>query len=188
MNKEKVFIWIIVLLVLLNLTTIGTIIYHNYQDEKVPENAVVTGSGQNPLNGRFFKQDLGFDEEQMAVFRIANRDFRSKSNGIIFKLDSLKHLMFDEMNDKTVDLIKIDQLSKEIGTLHTELKQETNRFYLRLKKVSDAEQSEKLKDTFAPLFYQDGVNDLQKGHGQGRRHGWNQQHQNANQSNDSINK
>ncbi len=170
MNKNKVLVWIIVLLAVLNITTIATIVYHVRQDKKNAETSIVIGAG-NPLNGSYLRSEVGFDEEQMEAFRSANKEFRPVSNEIIYKMDSLKHLMFDEINKEQIDTLKMDKLSKEFGELHAELKDKTNHFYIKLKAISTPEQSEKLKETFAPLFYQDGANNFGKGRGQGRGHG-----------------
>ena len=194
MSKNRILVWIIVLLALLNITTIGTIIYNTKKEKKIAETAVVTGIGVNPLNGNFFRNELDFDDEQMNVFRSANQHFRPNSNEIVFRMDSLKHLMFDELNKTTIDTLKINQLTKEFGDLHSLLKDEINQFYLKIKEISTPEQSRKLEEAFAPLFYQDGVNSFEreqgrrlgrgqrngKGQGQGHRHRY------GNQQNDSI--
>lgn len=170
MNKNKVLVWIIVLLAVLNITTIATIVYHVRQDKKNAETSIVIGSG-NPLNGSYLRSEVGFDDEQMDAFRSANKEFRPVSNEIIYKMDSLKHLMFDEINKEPIDSLKINQLSKDFGELHAQLKEITNKFYLQLKSISTPEQSEKLKETFAPLFYQDGANRFERGRGQGKEQG-----------------
>ena len=102
--------------------------------------------------------------------------------------------MFDELNKPTIDTLKIGQLTKNFGELHMLLKDETNLFYLKLKEISTPKQSEKLKDAFAPLFYQDGVNSFERGQGrgfgrgQGNGQGKGQRHRHryGNQQNDSI--
>lgn len=194
MNKNRILVWIIVLLALLNITTIVTIIYHTKKEKKIAETAVVTGVGVNPLNGNFFRNELDFDEEQMDVFRNVNQHFRPTSNEIIYRMDSLKRMMFDELNKPTIDTLKIGQLTKNFGELHMLLKDEINQFYLKLKEISTPDQSEKLEDAFAPLFYQDGVNSFERGQGrgfgrgQGNGQGKGQRHRHryGNQQNDSI--
>ncbi len=167
-NENKILVWIIVLLAALNLTTIGSIFYHKNKEKKSTETVVTTGEGENPLSGRFFMQEMGFDEDQMEIFRQANRQFKPKSNQIIYQMDSLKTLIFEELNKGNVDTLKIKQLNSEFGKLHADLKNETNNFYMKLKEVSNEEQSLKLKDAFAPLFYQERGE--RRGNGQENRH------------------
>ncbi len=101
--------------------------------------------GQTPLSGRFFIQEVGFDKEQMEQFRQINRKFKPKSNQIIWEMDSLKVLIFEELNKQNVDTARLQQLNLRFGELHAELKDETNKFYLKLKEISNTEQIDKLK-------------------------------------------
>jgi len=167
-NKNKILIRIIVLLAVLNLTTIISILHHRYKDKQAAETVIVTGEGQNPLSGRFFMQEIGFDNEQMEQFRQINRNFKPKSNHIIWQMDSVKILIFDELNKQSVDTVRLQQLNTRFGELHAELKDETNMYYLKLKEISNAEQTEKLKNAFKPLFYQENVAN-RGGRGFGRR-------------------
>ena len=168
-NKNKILIWIIVLLAILNLTTIVSIIHHRYKDKQAAETVIITGQGQNPLSGRFFMQEVGFDNEQMEQFRQINRNFKPKSNQIIWQMDSLKVLIFDELNKQQVDTARLEQLNTALGKLHAELKDETGMFYLKLKEISNAEQIEKLKSAFEPLFYQENSPTQGRGRGRGGR-------------------
>lgn len=152
MNKTKILTWAVVLLVVLNLSTIGTILYHNYTERANSKTVVISTEGTNMLNGRFFKQTLGFNNTQMVTFREANREFRPKANRIIFQIDSLKNEMFTELKKTKSDTIKLNKLSLETGALHADLKKETNRFYLKIKTVCTPEQLEQLQTTFTPLF------------------------------------
>lgn len=158
MNKITLLIWTVVLLVILNLTTIGTILYHNYRENIDTKNIVLNAEGNTMLNGRFFRQTLGFNEEQMDVFRKANREFRPKANTIILQIDSLKSEMFTELKKSQSDTVRLNKLSLETGALHSELKEETNRYYLKIKRVCTPEQLDKLQITFTPLFRNEPCN------------------------------
>lgn len=153
MNRTNKILWIVaVLLLILNLTTLGTIFYHNQKNKKDDVAIVLNENRQNPLTGRFFRQQLGFNDEQMEVFREANREFQYRANRLIFEIDSLKSETFEELNSENSDTIKINKLSTHIGEHHIELKNITNKFYLTIKSVCDSSQQEKLKEAFLPLF------------------------------------
>jgi len=170
MNKTNLLIWTVVLLVILNLTTIGTILYHNYKENIDGKTIVLNTEGNNMLNGRFFRQNLGFNEDQMDAFRKANREFRPKANAIILQIDSLKSDMFTELKKTHSDTIRLNNLSRKTGDLHAELKIETNRFYLKMKSVCTPGQLKKLQITFTPLFRNAPCDGKGKG-GQGRGRG-----------------
>ncbi len=165
MNKNTILIWSVVILALLNVSTIATIVYHNYQERIEKQDIVLDTQGQNPLNGRYFRQTLGFTDSQMEVFREVNHEFRPNANRIIIKIDSLKREMFTEIKKTSSDTVRLNALALETGNLHAQLKRETNRFYLRIKAVCTPQQIEQLQNAFSPLFR----NESCPGNGQGRQ-------------------
>jgi hypothetical protein len=173
MNKTtKILVWVIVLLALLNLTTIGTILYLDHQKKAESEEIIVPSTNTTPINGRFFRKELGFDDLQMDKFRALNHPFQEAASTLIFNIDSMKREMFIELNKSKVDTLKVNDLAIKIGEHHAQLKRQINAFYLGLKKICNEEQAIKLKNAFEPLFYQDGANNLMRnGNGSGHRHG-----------------
>ncbi|MEA4936985.1 MAG: hypothetical protein VB102_10125 [Paludibacter sp.] len=152
MNKIKILQWLVALLLLLNLSTIASIVYHQYQ-EKVDTDILISDSeNERRLNGRYFRQTLGFDNEQMEAFRQANRAFQPEANAIISTIDSLKNDIFSELKREKPDTAKLNLLSESIGNQHTKLKKETNKFYLKIKNVCDSVQKKQLNEVFSPLF------------------------------------
>jgi hypothetical protein len=158
MRKITILTWAVVLLVVMNVATIATVIYHNYNERRQLEDvAINTGTGSNPLNGKFFRQQLGFDENQMGVFRDANSDFRPAAFKITSAIDSLKGEMFTALQQSAPDSMLLDKLSEEIGRLHSSLKKETCQFYLQLKKVCTAQQLTQLDEAFRPIFINEAI-------------------------------
>ncbi|MDD3320542.1 MAG: hypothetical protein PHS59_03770 [Paludibacter sp.] len=152
MNKNNILSWLVVLLLILNITTITTIVIHNYRENNDGQNFSLGSDGQNMLNGRYMRQVVGFDNEQMGLFRSAKHEFQPTANQIINSIDSIKTEMFRELNNNQTDTNKLNNLSDKIGSLHADLKKETNGFYLTIKSICRPEQQEKLKEVFTPLF------------------------------------
>lgn len=155
-RKTQLLIWLVVLLLVMNAVTIGTILYHNYQERQAASASLILpgggGSGPNPLNGRFLRKELGFDWSQMDSFRKLNQNFRPKAMDISFQIDSLKELMFEKMQEPQPDSLGIETLADQVGALHKELKSETFRFYEQLRRICRDDQKARLKDIFRPLF------------------------------------
>jgi len=168
-NKTKILWWIIALLATLNITTIVTIVVNNLNGKKKAgaEVSIIVDPETRPINGKYFRHELGFDNDQMDAFQQSNRTFNRKANKIVEALNNQKELMFEELQAPNPDSIKISAISTEIGRLHTQLKEATAQFYLSLTKVCSAEQKEKMKEIFTPLF----INLPTKTEGQGGRHG-----------------
>lgn len=152
MNKIKILQWLVVLLLLLNLSTIASIVYHKYEEKTDTDILISDTESERRLNGRYFRQTLGFDNEQMEAFRQANRAFQPEANAIISTIDSLKNDIFSELKKEHPDTSRLNSLSENIGNQHSKLKKETNKFYLKIKNVCDSVQKEQLNEVFSPLF------------------------------------
>jgi hypothetical protein len=170
MKRNQLLIWVVVLLIITNLVTIGTILYHNYKQTAAADNvAINTGAGVNMLNGRFFRQTLGFSEAQMDSFRDINQEFRPYAMDVTFGIDSLKSAMFTELQKAAPDTVRLSNLSEQIGQMHGKLKYETFHFYLNVKKICSPIQIIDLEKAFLPLFKTENITTPN----QHRRKGWN---------------
>lgn len=172
-KTNKILLWIIALLVVINLTTIGTIVYHNFIEKSDAPAIILDKTGRNPLNGKYFRQTLGFSNTQMEVFREANHKFQPHAQALIIEMDSLKTEMFAELNKSAPDSLKLTTLSQHIGMHHAELKQITNHFYLIVKSVCDSAQQQQLQKTFLLLYKDENVHRKRGLHPQrrfGRKH------------------
>ncbi|MBI3139032.1 MAG: periplasmic heavy metal sensor [Sphingobacteriales bacterium] len=157
-RKTQILTWLVILLMILNAVTIGTILYNNYREEKAETGIrIQTPQGGNVINGRFFRQELGFDAAQMEVFREANQQFRPVTMGLTFQIDSLKEEMFRLLRQVSPDTLQLNRLSVRIGEMHGRLKAETFRFYIRVKAVCTPPQVQKLEQVFRPLFSNEGL-------------------------------
>ncbi|HOZ69482.1 MAG TPA: hypothetical protein PLU11_14280 [Chitinophagaceae bacterium] len=160
LRKTQILTWLVVLLLVLNAVTIGTIIYHQRQEKKAISDISIGGyAGTNPLNGRFFRQEMGFNTQQMDVFRELNQAFRPASMEITFLIDSLKEVMYNQLTQAKSDSLQLQQLSEEIGALHSQLKKETVLFYIRLKEICTPDQQKQLAEVFKPLFITEHLTD-----------------------------
>jgi Spy/CpxP family protein refolding chaperone len=158
LRNIKILRWLIFLLLLMNMVTIGTIVYHQYQEKKMAGDIrISTPSGTNLLNGRYCRQELGFTAEQMDEFRSINQQFRPATMELTWRIDSLKEEMYDQLTGPAADTASLNRLSAEIGELHGRLKYETYRFYIQLKEISNKDQQVKLANAFKPLFKNETV-------------------------------
>lgn len=165
--------WLLILLVVMNAVTIGTILLHNYREKKNQEEVKLSSvPGGNVLNGKFFRQTLGFDDRQMDSFRQINQAFRSGTLGLAERIETLKEEMFTELKKPVPDTVLLNRYSLSIGKMHGELKMETYKFYLLLKDKCTPEQEAELEKVFLPLFKKEGIHGPAK---QQNRRGWNKE-------------
>lgn len=143
--------WLILVLIVLNITTITSIIICRQHFSKVEE-TIVIDEEETPINGQCFVKNMDFDKQQRSDFRTINHHFRARVCQIITQLNEQKKGMFSELGQNSPDTLKLNDIARNIGNLHQALKEETSRFYLSVKTLCDEEQQKKLQQYFTPLF------------------------------------
>lgn len=169
-NKYRILIWIIVILVATNLSTIGSFYYHRISELKAAE---VKQDEQTNIPGeqrtRFFRDELNLDADQIDQFREINRTFNRTARGIEMNLAQLREDMIKELGTQNPDSILLSRIAIEIGENHRELKQVTTIFYLNMKKICTSEQQAKLHEIFQSMLNKDTRINLPRPGNQGGR-------------------
>lgn len=167
-NTYRTLIWVIVILLATNLSMAVTFLYHKQQDLKVSkqvqETAIEVPSEQRT---RFFREQLNLAPEQVDQFRELNRNYNRTAWEITHQLESLRAGMVEEMGKPEADRQRLDEITKEIGELHTRLKNVTIDYYMRMKTACNEEQKEKLNEIFRSMLKQN--EDVKLPGGYGRR-------------------
>jgi hypothetical protein len=176
-NRKRWMVWAIVVLAILNITTLITLVYHKNQgiEREVVStpDSVKSETASVLYSGRYFREELNLSNEQMTRFSQFNPEFRQDARAINIKLAEKRHEMLIEMAEKSSDRNKLNLLSDSIGYLHAELKKVTFMYYLNFKSICNQEQQKKLEQLFGEVFNSD-TQILQNGTGRqgGRRYGW----------------
>lgn len=169
--KRKHFIWIIAVLTVINLSAIATIYYHvNFQEEAPVREFYGPDSEPGPQDvrpGRFFREELNLTPEQHMQFRDLRRNFHMQANDLTYKMQIKRNEMITELAKEEPDIAKLKQIARDIGDMHTELKELTMEYYLGMKEVCTPEQEEKLYRIFEVLINRDGGMPM-PGRGRGR--------------------
>lgn len=168
--KYRTLIWIIVILIATNLSTIASFYYHRTA-EMNPK--AVGKDDQTNIPGeqrtRFFRDELNLDASQTDQFREINRTFNRTARGIEINLAQLREDMINELRTQNPDSTRLGQMAMEIGNNHRELKQVTTTFYLNMKKICNAEQQAKLHEIFQSMLNKDNQVNLPRPGNQGGR-------------------
>lgn len=166
----------IVALVVLNITTITTIFYSRH---KLMQNLPMASAGRGiserssmKFSGRYFRDNLGLNEQQMRKFSQFNPKFRHQVQNISFELAEKRHHMLLEMTSPACDTIRLNELSDSIGFLHARLKKLTYGYYLNFKEICNSQQQQKLEQLFSEMFTSEKQPGLGRpGSMNGRQHG-----------------
>jgi len=171
-NRHRWMIWAIVVLAVMNITTLLTLLIHS-SNSRQTSTPVISGKVQSEdpsveYSGRYFRDQLNLNRDQMAEFAKFNPEFRNRVRNINLNLMEIRQQMIMEMAAEKTDTAKLNMLSDSIGYLHANLKKLTFGYYLDFKRICDKEQQARLETLFGGMF----APDFQMGqHGQRNRFG-----------------
>jgi len=170
-NKYRILTGVIIILIATNLSMGISFLYHKQQDRKIAEQqqeASVEVPAQQRT--RFFREQLNLRPDQVEIFRELNRNFNQTAWQINHRLERLRIEMVNEMGMKEPDEARLKEVSKGIGELHSQLKDETIKYYMSMKEVCSEEQQARLNDLFISILQSDeDVRLPQRGRGFRRR-------------------
>ena len=175
-NKKGWMVWAIIILAIMNISTLLTIIINRNQTVQTETvNAteqVQSESASLGYSGRYFRDQLNLSRIQMDRFTEFNPVFRQQAREVNIELTKKRDRILTEMAAQNSDLIKLDMLSDSIGYLHAHLKKLTYRYYMDIKNICDKQQQQKLEQLFGEMFASDLPMGLHGKDGQnGRRYG-----------------
>lgn len=143
----------LIFLLVLNITTLGTIGYHLIESRSQKNQAEQLNSlSENTYNGKYFKERLKLAPDQLDSFRQINSKFRQRARDLNQELSQCRRAMMDEMQKDQIDTLILQNLSVRIGGLHQELKVYTYRYYIDLKSMCTLDQQVELKSLFSEFF------------------------------------
>jgi Spy/CpxP family protein refolding chaperone len=155
-NKYRTLIWIIVILAATNLSTLGSFYYHRRTElkaeKKIQEEQTSIPGEQRT---RFFREELNLNDSQLDEFRDINRTFNRTARGIEMNLAQLRENLIGELGSQNPDTVRLNELAREIGDYHRQLKEVTSTFYLKMRKICTTEQQEKLHSIFESMLDKD---------------------------------
>jgi Spy/CpxP family protein refolding chaperone len=153
-SNRNLLIWLIVILLATNISTIGTIFYHIYFQERPPlperpGRELVIPEGHL---GRFFRDEMNLTPQQHRQFRDFRQHFHYKADVLVQNMQERRNEMFDELAKENPDTVYLNQLANQIGDLHGQLKRLTYEFYLQMKGVCNPDQQRKLHFIFSEMM------------------------------------
>jgi len=114
------------------------------QDEKLKSEVTPRETGW----GRYYREQLGLNNEQHIRFREYRQQFHSDAYVISVQMEDIRGEILKELARNKSDTLKLNNLTVELGSLHTELKQLSNAYFLSMKNICNREQQLKLVAIF----------------------------------------
>lgn len=153
-KRYKLLVWLVIVLIVLNVSTLGTLLYqHIFEPTNLKKAcSVKLCKDTDNKSNKCFRSSLKLDEKQCASFDVFNKPFREKIRVFTGQLAEKRATMLELLaNDKT-DTVALNQISTEIGLIHRDIKINTYKYYLDIKQICNAEQQQILKTLFGVIF------------------------------------
>ncbi len=154
-NKNKLLIWLVIILLATNVGTILSFYFlqQNREMEFPPE----------PINrqnvpykkdkfAHFLKDKLNLSTEQDQKFGILRDKFHGRAEVIMGEIHQKRKLLYKELAKEKINEAQLDTIAQEIGNLHTNLKKISIEHYLEMRKVCTSEQQTILYELFKNTF------------------------------------
>ncbi len=109
------------------------------------------GELPDQLRARTFGEQLDLSTGQLDQFREFTRNYNRSANEITRNLEGLRIEMVNELGKVNSDSTRLHNLTKNMGTLHTDLKNLTVDYYRQLNKICDPDQRVKLNTIFMSM-------------------------------------
>jgi Spy/CpxP family protein refolding chaperone len=158
-TRNFVLTWSVVALIVLNVSTLGTIYYNRIKEGKEADSGnniqIINQPGEDKFSGRYFRDKLNLSPEQMNMFQKFNPEFRFNAREINNRLSELRNEMLDELSSENPDRQKLTDLSDSIGYQHGKLKRLTFVYYLNIRELCSPEQRQDLRELFYNAFGSD---------------------------------
>lgn len=155
-SKYGILFWLIIILLVINISAITTIFFGiSIRDRKDTKFFPPKAEYHRQHEGKFFCQSLDLNEEQQQLFEKARHKFFSEAKKIAGQMHKKRVEFINELASDEPDTLKLQEIAKDIGSLHSKLKFQTYRHYLEMKSICTKEQEEKLIKIFKSMLYKE---------------------------------
>ena len=142
-STRRVAAWTIILLILLNLSTMAMLWMTRYQKPAI----------RPPKNGdrateQFLQQELGLTDEQARQFEELRQEHFQESKPIVEAMQQLKRELLEEVFASAPESETMQNIAEQIGTRQAELETLRYRHFLELKSLCQPEQVQKFRALF----------------------------------------
>jgi len=151
--KNKLTTLLIVLLLLLNFFTIGTIWFGHFNkpDKRPP----APGPGKSDNGFHFMAREMELSEEQKQYFKEIRKEHFKKTRILNDNMRDIKRKISEELFKNVVDTVKVNSLLAEFGETQEAFEREIFDHFLTLKKACNSDQKEKLRELMHEIFHID---------------------------------
>jgi Spy/CpxP family protein refolding chaperone len=146
--------WVLVVFLIgTNLAVVVSYQSHLAHERKVLQHRIEMPDEQL---GRYFRDALDLDEQQIVQFRSFRQNYNRKANGVLSEMQQIRNQMMKALHYARPDRNKLSQLSSDLGEKHKELKELTFDYYTNMQSVLNPDQQEIMIDIFQAMLTSEG--------------------------------
>ena len=161
-NKNRTIFWILIFLVLVNLSILGGYLFFMSNSQNKSQ------SGTHGGKGWALKKELSLTPDQTLKVQQINAEYKASSEPLIVNIQATKAGLLEELSKENTDTAIVSKLAEIVNTEQKELQMANIHQFLDLKKVCTPEQTIILSQIYSELY---GGNLEGKGNGQGKGKG-----------------
>jgi Spy/CpxP family protein refolding chaperone len=133
MKSQKILIAALILMVAINICTLGFIIYKSQHRHR--------GDGErHGPPGKFLSKRLHLTEEQEQAMNVLRKENEEKMSVFRARKDSLRKESFELIKSDVYDTTRASEIANEIGNCHKEMEKQMATHFLAIKKLCTKEQ------------------------------------------------
>ncbi|MCK5076534.1 MAG: periplasmic heavy metal sensor [Calditrichia bacterium] len=148
-TKNKLTTLLIVLLLILNISMIGIILFGHFNRPGMRP----PGPGPNSDNSfHFMTRELGLSEDQKEKFKQLRKEHFIITRDLNDNMRDIKRKITEELFKDNVDTVKVNRFLIDFGKTHEEFEREVFNHFLALKEACLPHQKQKLQDLMHEIF------------------------------------
>lgn len=145
-TKNRIRNWLLVFLLVTNIATVGSILYHNWKFKQM-----MSKTDTHRRLKEFINTDLNFSEEQKAKLEEDKKNIRTKKENLYEQLENYRVLVYNEFSKVTPAVVVIDSIALQTGVTYAEINKSSIEQYYSLFALCNTEQKTKLAKFFKDM-------------------------------------
>lgn len=161
-SKRNIVILVIAVLLIINIASISTIVYHSYGNRRTKM------AEKERTSMRDFRQELNLNPQQIDEFGKLGKKFMIDTRMRMDEMQKIRLALINEMSSANPDTAKMFAMADEIGKLHAQIKRQTIDHFLIIKNNCTNTQFDKFVTLFQRSLMDDNYSRWSEVQGRGR--------------------
>lgn len=155
-SKYKIVFWAVIVLLILNVSVLGTMVYRYYTQQRMVRKHVELPL-QRHKTASFMRSELELGDEQFKGFQEARAAHQQQVFTMHNRLRSLRSAYLDELMKQSPDTSLLSSMRDSIGIMHAGMMKSTGDYYGRIRKICSDKQVDRLNAFFKEAMMNEGT-------------------------------